>query len=268
MFEIKPSSEFSAWFESLAPAFAEEVACALDVLAAAGTALGPPRVSRALLWFDGTGDGIPVDFERLYAAARRSQAIHLGSAAQELLLWQREVVRCLESEAFRARLAQLEPKAASSALTTVEVLKRQLSAARTRLGLEAQPNLWRQLAPHAGSFTRREESWLLHNFGLGERPETALLRIAKEAFFEVLRLVGLEPTQIMNSASGLCELTITGTEPKLHVLFGLDAPAQRIVALLGEPLTRAYYGDSVKLAERRWREYCVSDAPSPEARRE
>jgi hypothetical protein len=60
------------------------------------------------------------------------------------------------------------------------------------------------------------------------------------------RLVGLEPSELMNSASGLCELTIVSTEPKLHVLFGLDAPAKRIVVLLGEPLTRSYYGDSAR----------------------
>lgn len=59
-------------------------------------------------------------------------------------------------------------------------------------------------------------------------------------------MVGLEPSELMNSASGLCELTIVSTEPKLHVLFGLDAPAKRIVVLLGEPLTRSYYGDSAR----------------------
>jgi hypothetical protein len=267
MFEIKPSSEFSAWFESLSPAVAEEVACALDVLAAAGTALGPARASRALLWFDGTGGGIPVYLDRLYEAAVRRHTSRLGGDAQELLLWQREIVRCLESEAFRARLAELEPKAASLVLTTVENLKRQLLAARTRLVLEAQPN---PLATYPRGFIRplslHEERWLGVRFGAEEQPETSRLRTAKEAFFEVLRLVGIEPTQIMNSASGLCELTIASTEPRLRVLFGLDAPAQRIVLLLGEPLTRAYYGDSVKLAEQLWREYCSSDLEPLEAR--
>jgi len=68
---------------------------------------------------------------------------------------------------------------------------------------------------------------------------------------------------MMNSPSGLCELTIASTEPPLRVLFGLDAPGQRIVALLGEPLTRSYYGDSVQLAEQRWLSYCSSPAQSP-----
>ncbi|HWZ90351.1 MAG TPA: hypothetical protein VNW92_15920 [Polyangiaceae bacterium] len=262
MFEIQPSTEFSAWFETLSPAFAEEVACALDLLALAGTALGPSHASRAVLWFDGTGDGVPRDFEHKYELIRRREASRLGGDAQELMLWQREVVRCLESEAFRTRLAQLEPKAASLALSAVEGLKRRLLAARTRLALEAQPGLQRPPTNWAGGLTPREERVLQARFGIGELPEASLFRALKETFFEVLRLVGLEPKQLMNSASGLCELTIVATEPRLHVLFGLDAPAQRIVALLGEPLTRSYYGDSVKLAERRWQEYCASEAQS------
>jgi len=62
--------------------------------------------------------------------------------------------------------------------------------------------------------------------------------------------------QILNSVSGLCELTVVTTEPRLRLLFGLDVIEKRIVVLLGEPLDRAYYGDSVKLAERRWQAYC------------
>ena len=64
----------------------------------------------------------------------------------------------------------------------------------------------------------------------------------------------------MNSLSGLCELSIPSTEPPLRVLFGLDALGQRIVALLGEALTRSYYGDSVTLAEQLWRQYWANPA--------
>ncbi len=260
MFEIKPSTEFSAWFESLSPAVVEEVACALDLLAAAGTALGPSHASRALLWFDGTGDGVPESFERNYHRIARAETARAGFDIQELLLWQREVVRCLESEAFGQRLAQLEPKAASLALTVIESLKRRLHEARMRISLQAQAAPVRPLAKWASGLSPREERVLYERFGLSELEDASLSRVLRESFFDVLRLVGLEPAQIMNSASGLCELTIVNTEPRLHVLFGLDAPGRRIVALLGEPLTRAYYGDSVKLAERRWREYCASDA--------
>ena len=48
---------------------------------------------------------------------------------------------------------------------------------------------------------------------------------------------------------------ITRVTPPLRVLFGIDATAKRLVALLGEPLDRAYYGDSVRFVETRWARY-------------
>ena len=56
--------------------------------------------------------------------------------------------------------------------------------------------------------------------------------------------------------SGLRELCIDNVQPQLRVLFGLDFPAQRLLAIWGEPLERRYYGDSVRHAEQRWRQYC------------
>jgi len=231
MFEITPLAEFSVWFESLSPELAEEVACALDFLAEAGTALGPSHASRALLWFDGCGGELPSDplFRR-----RMNHYSHSFDDVRELLLWHHEVVRCLESANFRERLARLEPKAASVALLAVENLKVRLKAAGKRIAFQ------RQAPPKRDSVGGSE---------------------LKESFFQVLRLVGLEPSPVMNSLSGLCELSIPCTEPPLRVLFGLDALGQRIVALLGEPLTRSYYGDSVTLAERRWQQYCANPAP-------
>jgi hypothetical protein len=255
MFEIKPSSEFSAWFESLSPEVAEEVACALDLLAGAGTALGPSHASRALLWYDGVGDGVPPHFDRNYRAIEQGLS-RAAFEARELLSWQREVLRCLDSERFRERLAQLEPKAASLALTAVESLKQQLSAARLRIGFDGRGVP--VLRGSQGGLTAGGGALLEPNSAV---PEPTLSDSLRPGFFEVLRLVGLEPTQMMNSESGLCELTIAGTEPRVHVLFGLDVAAQCIVVLVGEALTRAYYGDSVMLAEQRWREYRASSAP-------
>jgi hypothetical protein len=54
----------------------------------------------------------------------------------------------------------------------------------------------------------------------------------------------------------LRELCIDNVRPQLRVLFGLDFPARRLIAILGEPLDRRYYGDSVRKAEQRWRQYC------------
>jgi hypothetical protein len=257
MFQITPNNEFATWFEALAPELAEEVACALDLLAEAGVALGPSRTSRALLWYDGCGGGAPTD--AWYPLHTRGDAPHSFDDVRELLLWHREVVRCLESTAFRERLARLEPEAANLALAAVENLKVRLKSARARISLQSSTVRFpRSALATLEALTPREARVLAQRFA----PENEL----KEPFFEVLRLVGLEPTQLMNSPSGLCELTIASTVPPLRVLFGLDAPGQRIVALLGEPLTRSYYGDSVQLAEQRWLSYCASPAqPSEQA---
>ncbi|HEX3776244.1 MAG TPA: hypothetical protein VHV51_17350 [Polyangiaceae bacterium] len=275
MFEIQPSDEFSAWFESLSPEAAEEVACALDVLGAAGATLGPSQVSRALLWFDGTGSGMAGsallrfglpsaeahDFERVRARILRGYS-ELGAELELLIAWQREVVRCFESEAFRARLARLAAKRASEVLEAIERLKQHLHAARVERGFELQSaalrRKWRELSSaELGSLAER--------FGHGDGASETSRELRAE-FFGVLRLVGLEPSQVMNATSGLCELTIAGVEPHLHVLFGLDAHAKRIVVFLGEPLTRSYYGDSVKFAEQRWREYCARASAELETR--
>jgi hypothetical protein len=58
----------------------------------------------------------------------------------------------------------------------------------------------------------------------------------------------------------LRELAISTINPPLRVIVGIDVPRQRILAILGEPLNRAYYGDSVRLCEQRWREFCESSA--------
>jgi hypothetical protein len=248
MFEVTPSPEFSAWFESLSPAQAEEVACALDLLAQAGVALGPSRTSRALLWYDGCAESTPP----LFWGKSLASALASFDDVRELMLWQREVLRCLDSDAFRERLARLDAASASGALSAVENLKVRLKAARNRIGLQSGASAPRRGLPLAAYsvLSVAEERLLEERFN----PANEL----KEAFFQVLRLVGLEPSRIMNSPSGLCELTIASTAPSLRVLFGLDAPGERIVCLLGEALTRAYYGDAVRQAEERWLEYCQS----------
>ena len=137
-------------------------------------------------------------------------------------------VRELESEAFRERLAALEGAEARDVLLAVESLKLQLRASR------------------------------LHTTAAGAT--ATILTALRERFLDVLRRIGLEPSTSWSSLSGLCELTVTTVQPQLRVLLGVHAEARRILVILGEELTRNYYGDSVRLAEQRWREYCASHA--------
>jgi hypothetical protein len=224
MFEVIPEPEFSRWFENLPETQAEEVSTALDLLANAGSVLEPTTLSRSFLWYDSAGGpGDPLFY--------RLQLREASSGLREFLFWHDAAVRLLESAAFRDRLARLSPAVAGDALVTVATLHQRLRAARLSLSLH--------------------RAWAEHEHRMLE------LKLELEPTFEqVLRLVGLEAQKLGQSDSGLRELTITTTTPQLRVLLGIDTPSRRILAILGEPLNRAYYGDSVRLAEARWTEYC------------
>jgi hypothetical protein len=228
MFELVPEPEFSAWLERLTEAEAEDVVGALEVVARADDALEPPGVSRALLWFDGTGAGAS-PFRALPGLELRLAAAADGFRA--LVAWQRELVSCLDSSAFRRRLERLSPAVAARALSNVEELRGELK--------RFQQVLWVQLG--AGTLSLQQL----------ERRRAAI----KREFVSVLTLLGLEPGHFIALANGLRELTLTRVRPALRILFGVDAAAQCLIVLRGEALTRTYYGDSVRLAEARWASY-------------
>jgi hypothetical protein len=231
MFQVVPEPEFAAWFESLPEPLAEEVATAIDLAANAGSLLAPERLSRLLLWFDGTGSGSGSELGAPGLALRGwpEQSTEL---ARSYLAWHQEVRLCLESATFRERLARLEPKLATQALRQVERLKRLL---------------------HASRLASAHSPWAHSSAAGSARTDAAGLR---GAFLELLGLIGLTPHAVLGSGSGLRELSIDNVQPQLRVLFGLDFPAKRLLAICGEPLDRRYYGDSVKHAEQRWQQYC------------
>lgn len=228
MFEVVPEPEFSAWFEALPDPFAEEVASAIDLTANAGPALMPQRLSRLLLWYDGTGSGSTLEVSGRVVELAEAPAQRL----REYLSWHQEVVLCLESVTFRERLERLDSARAAQALALVELVKRRLHAARA----STTYNPWRhglQPAQHA-------------------LPEWAAVR---EAFSDLLSCLGLTTHEVLGGGSGLRELSLHHMRPPLRVLFGLDFPGKRLLAILGEALDRRYYGDAVERAERRWQQY-------------
>lgn len=234
MFQVVPEPEFEVWYESLPEPLAEEVATAIDLAATASGLLAPERLSRLLLWFDGTGSGngdvlgVP-GLPRLPALAQLP-----ASQARSYLTWHQEVLLCLDSAQLKERLARLSPELATQALKQVERLKRRLQAARV-----------------ASSWS----SWQRSHPGAEQLDDPSGLRTA---FLDLLRMLGLEPRAMLGTGSGLRELCIDNVQPPLRVLFGLDFPGKRLIAILGEALDRRYYGDSVRRAEQRWRAYCQS----------
>jgi hypothetical protein len=217
MFQVVPEPEFSAWYEALPEPIAEEVTAAIDLVASAGALLEPERLSRLLLWYDGTGSGASLADLRLpFVPQLQASASLMGS----YLMWHQEALSCLESQLFQEQLGRLDPEPARRALLLVERLRRQLHAAR----LAGNP------------------------------------RGVRELFLDLLALVGLEPRLALGSGSGLRELTVPNVTPPLRVLLGLDFPAKRLLAIVGEPLNRSYYGDAVKRAEAHWQAYCGATA--------
>ncbi|HVY26050.1 MAG TPA: hypothetical protein VHB79_05835 [Polyangiaceae bacterium] len=230
MFQVVPEPEFSAWFEDLPEPLAEEVATAIDLAASAGGGLAPERLSRLLLWFDGTGSG-GCESSGLDELARRGLEHATALPVERLrsyLVWHEEVLLCLQSAPFLARLERLEAARAEQALAQVEQLKQKLRAVRL-----------------AGSHV------VLRAAAVNERATLSL----RTAFEELLQLAGLEAKLLLGSGSGLRELCIDNVRPQLRVLFGLDFPAKRLIAIVGETLDRRYYGDTVRLAEQRWQAY-------------
>ncbi len=80
----------------------------------------------------------------------------------------------------------------------------------------------------------------------------------KRGLSEVLDLAGVDADAVVDSSSGLREMTLEDGTPHVRLIYGIDVPKKRILVILGEPLDRAFYGDSVRFAERKWREYSAS----------
>jgi hypothetical protein len=224
MYEIIVTQEFEGWFKSLEPATAEHVATALEVLETAGPALDPIKASPYLLWYDGIPHGA-----RYQGWTERHLRLRMtAELAHHLALWQKEVVRSLESPAFLARLARLDGAAARHTLSAIERVKDRIRANKMQINFLSIP----QAPP----------------------PPTVSL---KRGLSEVLAMAGVAPDEVVDTSSGLREMTLIELAPQVRLIYGIDVPNRRILAILGEPLDRSFYGDSVRLAERKWREYCA-----------
>jgi hypothetical protein len=266
MFEVTVTDEFARWFESLDEPAAIQVASALEIVEAKGPTLGPDRVSNMLLFYDGT------------AAADPSGSLSLLTEQYgALMLQHREAIRCLASGVFQNRLAQLDESTAHQALRAVDKVKSTISAARALLVLQfACP---RESTAYFRAASEREKTVLRFHWARGMRygveaeVDAGAARDAscdtgsvKEELARVVRLLGLEMDDLADSSSGLRELTINATKPRLRVIYGIDVPRKQIVVLLGEALARSYYGDSVRLAEQRWNEYTAQASAHAETR--
>jgi hypothetical protein len=264
VYEITVTPEFEAWFGSLRGEAAERVAAELNVLERAGPGRDLVHASRLLLWFDGTESAVASELGE-GAQAFALQLRMLAARLVELKQRQQGALCCLESPTFLARFLNLDAEHAQEAHASIERLRAAVRTAVVQLTFAANP--WSQ-ARFLASAAQQDPA------RAGATPwnvamDPSLSGAVQRALCDVLARVGLAPEDVTDTESGLRELTISDAAPPMRLIYAIDVPQRRILAILGEALDRAYYGDSVQLAERRWREYCresLAVAPIRDAR--
>jgi hypothetical protein len=238
MYEVIVDEAFARWFEHLAPPLAERVAAAIDFTAGAAPHLDPGKHSRLLLWFDGTSAvSAEPNFQGLIFAAQKPGA--WLERYRELLAWQRETLRCLESTEVRGGLQKLSNDAAREALACIAELRSCLAATGAAMGFA----LARSGARVLGSASELDAHIVKQVENVKRRLEQALSAL------------GLDARDVYDSDGGLREFRVDDVSPQLRLIYGLDVKQQKILALVGDSLERAYYGASVRCAERRWQRY-------------
>ena len=133
------------------------------------------------------------------------------------------MIEHLESPRFAARLRGLGSREAATVATAMNKIK-SFSGARRR--------------------------------GLATRgPQGGLLAEIRQWYRAALEAVGLDPVSFPVHSSALRELDLRARAPGVRLLYGVDAERDIAVVVLGEWLDRDFYGDSVRLAERLWKQF-------------
>jgi hypothetical protein len=142
------------------------------------------------------------------------------------------VIDALEAPRFAARLARLGAKDAGRVLELVKSI-RMATDPRSRWTLKL-----RDAARSARAST-------------GEEACAEVRRM----FLAALEAAGFEATDVPAHSLALRELLRRRPAPGFRVLYGVNAERETALFVLGERLDRSFYGDSVRRAERMWKQF-------------
>jgi hypothetical protein len=145
----------------------------------------------------------------------------------------KQVLAQLESERFAARLSRLSPQDAATVLGVVRQIKRATDPRlRWTLKLSGDP------------------------FGVAPMilPESACAEV-RNLYFEALRAAGFEVADVPAHSLALREFSRRAPAPAFRLLYGVDVQRETALVVLGEWLDRRFYGDSVRRAERLWKQF-------------
>lgn len=148
----------------------------------------------------------------------------------------RAMIEHLESPRFATRLRGLGPHDAATVATAMKKIKSFSGAGRRVLATGTSPP-----AGHGG-----------------------LLAEIRQWYRAALEAVGLEPVPLPVHSSALRELDLRARAPGVRLLYGVDTERDVAVVVLGEWLDHDFYGDSVRLAERLWRQFLQGHLPARE----
>jgi len=224
MLQLLTTDAFAEWFAALDDKVAEDVATALDVVEQLGPAQAPPGSRESLLWYE-------------HPSASRFQAAN--SLGWDLEAWGcfrdyvKQILEQLQSPRFASRLSRLAEGDAATVLKSIREIER-----------AADPRLRWALRLAGDPFGRA---------GL-VRPEGACAEV-RRMYFAALEAAGFHIEDVPAHSRALRELCRRVPEPAFRLLYGVDVERGTALFVLGEWLDRSFYGDSVRLAERKWKQF-------------
>jgi hypothetical protein len=224
MLLLLTTDAFAEWFAALDDKAAEDVATALDVVEQLGPTQAPAGSRESLLWYE-------------HPSVSRFQSS--DSLDWDLEAWgcfrdyAKQILETLESARFASRLCHLDPKQAAAVLKSIREIKNATDPRlRWALKLAGDP------------------------FGLAGkvRPEDACAKV-RRMYFAALEAAGFKVTDVPAHSLALRELSRRVPAPAFRLLYGVDVERETALFVLGEWLDRSFYGDSVRRAERMWKQF-------------
>ncbi len=215
------SDEFADWFAALEDKTAEDVATVLEVVERLGPARAHPTSHEWLLWYEHPG---LAQFEMRWLQDQFDAWLSFHEYAKR-------IVDQLESARFVARMAHLSGADASAVVEAIAHIKDLCDPRRRAL--------------HAG---------------LARRLVAEDLRAeVRRWYLAALAAAGLEVSDVPAHSPALRELSLRASEPAVRLLYGVDAPRERALFVLGERLDRSCYGASVRRAEQIWNRFLAGE---------
>jgi hypothetical protein len=228
MLQLLTSDVFAEWFAALDDKAAEDVATALDVVEQLGPTQAPAGSRESLLW---------------YEHPSVSRFAPSDSLAWDLEAWgcfrdyARQVLEKLESPRFVSRLSRLGSKEATRVLKSIQRIKR-----------AADPRMRWTLKLAGDPFA----------LAAAVRGEHACAEV-RRIYFEALEAAGFSVADVPAHSLALREFSRRAPGPAFRLLYGVDVEHETALFALGEWLDRAFYGDSVRRAERMWKQFLEGD---------